>query len=393
MSNNNTHEPHVFELIATSAFGLEAVLRREIEAFGLEILRSQDGRIYFSGDARAIIKANLWLRSADRVYILLGEKKVTDFDGLFNLVASIPWDKYMDVDAGYIVEAISVKSQLHSLPSIQSISEKAIIKVLSKANGLSADARLSKKGARHRIRINIQKDICAIMLDTSGDGLHKRGYRNRSVAAPIKETLAAGLILLSFFKDGRTLIDPFCGSGTIPIEAAMIARGIAPGLGRKFDSEKFRFMDAEMFKEERASAFKAINHDVEVKIYAFDADKAAIEATREHAINAGVDDLIIARRKKIEVFDPSTFEIAEDAIVITNPPYGERIGEENELRSLGYAIKKLYQANPAWSWFVITADDGFEKAVIGKPATRRRKLYNGRIKTTYYQYLGERTKK
>ena len=372
------------ELIATATFGLEAVVKRELQNLDFKILKSEDGKITYQGDENAIAKSNLWLRTADRVLIKLGEFKALDFESLFQGVKAIPWEKFIDENGNFKIDATSVKSKLSSVPSCQSVSEKAVVSKLQETFG---EQRFSKSGADYTIKVSILKDTVTVTLDTTGSGLHKRTYRTRNVEAPIKETLAAALVQLTFWKEGRLLVDPFCGSGTIPIEAAMIGKNIAPGLDRTFVSESWPVMDKSVWSSERKKAYKSIKHDGDVRIKASDIDKKAVEAARENALNAGVDDCI-----DFKIMPFSKIEAEEgNGIIITNIPYGERIGEEKELKRIYADMGKFFSENPTWSLFLITSDRSFEKRALKRPADRRRKLYNGRIETTYYQYYGKKS--
>ena len=370
------------DLIATTTFGLEAVCRREIEKLGYDITGSRDGRLTFAGDERAIVRSNLWLRTADRVYVKLAGFRALSFEELFQKTKTIDWEKWLPEDANFIITGTSVKSVLHSVPACQSIIEKAIVSKLKDAYGIEW---FSKKGARYTVRFMLQKDECVIMLDTSGLGLHKRGYRVMDVAAPIKETLASAMVQLSFFKPGRLMVDPFCGSGTIAIEAAMLAKNIAPGLSRDFDSRHWKAIDEGLWKSEKDAAYKAIDNNSRFVIKASDIDRRAIKAAKENALEAGVDDVI-----EFSVMDARNLEAdADRGIIVTNPPYGMRIGEQKENIQLYLSLKEYIRKNPSWSLFLITADKDFEK-YFGRNADRRRKLYNGRIETCYYQYHGEK---
>ncbi len=371
------------ELIATATFGLEAVVKRELQDLGFHIIKSEDGKITYSADEKGIARSNLWLRSADRVMIKMGEFKALEFEDLFQGIKSMPWEIFVDEDGNFKVDGASVKSKLSSVPSIQSVSEKAIVSKLQETYG---EKRFSKTGADFTVRVSILKDIVTVSMDTTGKGLHKRTYRTKSVEAPIKETLAAALVQLTFWKEGRLLVDPFCGSGTIAIEAAMIGRNIAPGLERGFASEEWSFMDKGTWSQERQDAYRAINHKADIRILASDIDTKAVEAARENAVNAGVDDCIDFSRM---AFSELTAE-EKSGIIVTNVPYGERIGEEKGLLKIYKEMGRFFALNPTWSLFLITSDKGFEKKVFGRPANRRRKLYNGRIETTYYQYYGEK---
>ncbi len=369
-------------LIATTAFGLEAVTKREIETLGYGITDSKDGRICFEGGPDAIVRSNLWLRTADRVYIRLGEFKAVTFEELFEKTKSLPWENWIKEDFNFIISGSSARSALHSVPACQSIVEKAIVKRLSSVYKCDW---FSKKGPRLSVRFMLQKDNCTMMIDTSGAGLHKRGYRVANVAAPIKETLASALVQLSFFKEGRLMADPFCGSGTIAIEAAMLARNIAPGLSRDFDARACGIIPDEIWKSEKQKAFSAIKRGAKFVIEASDIDPKAVKAAKENAIEAGVDDCI-----DFKVMDARKLEAdTERGMIITNPPYGERIGDRKTNLQLYLSLASYIKKNPSWSLFLITSDKDFEKD-FGRNADRRRKLYNGRIESCYYQYYGEK---
>jgi len=371
------------ELIATATFGLEAVVKRELENLGFKVLKSEDAKITFSGDERGIVKSNLWLRCADRVQIKMGEFNVYEFEELFQQTKALPWEDWIPIDGKFTVSGTSVKSKLHSVPACQSIVKKAIVEKLKETYCVD---NFEETGAEYPVKVTVLKDRATLTIDTSGAGLHKRGYRVKDVRAPIKETLAAAMIQLSFWREGRILVDPCCGSGTIPIEAALIGRNIAPGLSRSFISEEWENIPEKFWKEERRAAFEAVNYDADLKIFASDIDKGAIRAAEENAMEAGVDDCIT-----FEVKDISKSKTAgKSGIMIINPPYGERIGEAKEIKQMYSALKKFVTDDDTWSFFVITADKDFEKLAFGRPADRRRKLYNGRIETCYYQFHGQK---
>ena len=385
------------ELIATTAFGLEAVTRREIEALGFKITNREDGRLTYIGNEAAIAKSNLWLRTADRVLIKMGEFNVSSFEDLFQGMKGIPWETLIPEDGNFVVNANSVRSKLSSVPACQSVAEKALIERLSMTYGKQ---RFSKTGASFNVKIRLLKDICTVTCDTSGAGLHKRGYRKANIEAPIKETLAAALVSLSFWKPGRIMADPFCGSGTIAIEAALIGQNIAPGLSRSFASESWAFIGAEVWKRERAEAYKAMNTSSCVQIYASDISKKAIDAAKENAEKAGVTEYIDFSVLPFSEFSekaPELMTLMEPkdpekksfgGVIVCNPPYGERIGEKEQLERIYREIKIFFKENPTWSLFLITNNKEFEQQAFGRPADRRRKLYNGRIETTFYQYHG-----
>ena len=371
------------ELIATATFGLEAVVKREIEALGYKIIRSEDAKITYMGDERAIARSNLWLRSADRVLLKMGEFKALEFEDLFQQTKAVAWEDIIPADGKFTVTGTSVKSKLHSVPACQSIVKKAIVERLGSFYCID---RFEETGAEYTVKVTILKDRVTLTIDTSGTGLHKRGYRVCDVAAPIKETLAAAMVQLSFWKAGRLLVDPCCGSGTIPIEAAMIGRNIAPGLNRKFASQEWDIIPPEIWKEERKAAFEAIDYDADIRIEASDISGRAVEAAIENAAEAGVDDCI--EFKKMDMARLTAEE--EGGIVITNPPYGERIGEKKQIEAIYSAYNEFYRKNPTWSLFMVTTDKDVENKIFGRPADRRRKLYNGRLEVCYYQFHGQK---
>ena len=369
------------ELIATATFGLEAVVKREIEDLGFQVIRSEDAKITYTGDERAIVKSNLWLRCADRVLVKLGEFNAYSFEELFQQTKALPWEQWIPEDGKFTVTGSSVKSKLYSVPDCQSIVKKAIVE---KLKDTYCKEWFEETGPEYIIKVTILKDRVTITLDTSGAGLHKRGYRVRDVEAPIKETLAAAMVKLSFWKAGRLLVDPFCGSGTIPIEAAMIGRNMAPGISRKFAAEEWSNIPKELWKEERKLAFEAILHDRDIRIQAYDINPAAIKASIENAMEAGVDDCIEFKTQPLK-----NLVFPEDhGIMICNPPYGERIGEKEGIHRIYKDLERLFKENPTWSLYLITTDKELEALTFGRPADRRRKLYNGRLEVCYYQYYG-----
>jgi len=370
------------QIIATSAFGLEAVVKREIQALGYDIASSEDGRICFEGDERALVRANLWLRCADRVYVNLAEFNAGDVDSLIAGAESVDWASWLPEDGRFIVEGSCVKSALRSVSRCQATIKRAIIEGMRKKYRQHC---FPEDGDDYVIRFSALKDRFTIMLDSSGEALHKRGYRLKDVSAPIKETLASAMVQLSFYKAGRLLADPMCGSGTIAIEAAMLGRNIAPGLSRSFAAQKWKLIPLEIWKEEKKLAFEAVDLNADIRILASDIDVRAVSAARANAEEAGVDDCI-----EFSIADAQDFRSDEEyGIIITNPPYGERMGDSEDLRHLYNNLSKFCRLNPTWSLFLITSDDSFEKR-FGRPADRRRKLYNGNIRTCYYQYHGKK---
>lgn len=375
-----------FELIATATFGLEAVVKRELEQLGYKILKSEDGKITFLGNERAIVKSNLWLRSADRILLKKAEFQALEFEDLFQQVKGIAWEELIPLDGKFTVTGSSVRSKLHSVPACQSIAKKAIVERLRDFYGVD---QFEETGAEYTVKVTLLKDRATITVDTSGVGLHKRGYRVKDMAAPIKETLAAAMVQLSFWKAGRLLVDPCCGSGTIPIEAAMIGRNIAPGLNRTFACSNWGMIADDIWREEKKAAYEAIDYDTELTIYGADIDKAAIAAARENAEEAGVDDCITFEKKDITALRPA----AENGIIITNPPYGERIGEKKEIDKIYNSLNFYMKKNPSWSLFIITTDKQAEEKIMNRQAERRRKLYNGRLEVCYYQFHGKKEDK
>lgn len=371
------------ELIATATFGLEAVVRREVEALGYEVIRTENGKVTYWGDERAVVRSNLWLRCADRVLLKMAEFEAREFEELFQQTKALPWEELIPLDGKFTVIGTSVKSQLHSVPACQSIVKKAIVEKLKEFYCVDV---FEESGADYTVKVTLLKDRVTLTVDTSGTGLHKRGYRIADVTAPIKETLASAMVQLSFWRKGRILIDPCCGSGTIPIEAAMIARNIAPGLNRSFASEEWDYIPQELWREERRLAFEAMDYACELNITACDIDPGVLAAARENAEEAGVDDCITFRRADVKTLQPN----GENGIIITNPPYGERIGEKDEIEGIYKSLHRFFGENPDWSLFLITSDKTVEQKIMGRKAERRRKLYNGHLEVCYYQFHGQR---
>lgn len=379
------------ELVATATFGLESVVRREIEALDYRIIKTEDGRVTYLGDERAIVRSNLWLRTADRVYLKLAEFTAETFEELFQQVKGIPWEDLIPVEGKFPVVGTSVKSTLHSVPACQSIVKKA---VSSRMSDFYCMEVLPETGAEYRIRFIAHKDRFLILVDTSGDGLHKRGYRVSDVAAPLKETLAAALVQLSFYRKDRPLVDTCTGSGTIPIEAAMIARNIAPGLSRSFACMDWDMISEDIWKDEKKRAYEAADLETELRITAMDIDRRAVRAAKANAEEAGVADDIDFVCMDMTKWEPGAgipknTSPEENGVVISNPPYGIRIGDVKDIKRIYKHFSKLMEVYHTWSFFLITADKDLEKE-IGRKADRRRKLYNGRIETQFYQYHGDK---
>ena len=377
------------ELIATSAFGLESVVRHELKLLGYEAKITGAGKIRFRGGLRDICRANLWLRTADRVLILVHEFEAKDFEALFETTKAIEWENWIPADGKFPVVGRSRNSQLTSVPAIQRSVKRAVVDRLLAAYGNGDESEtLPETGALYRIEVSLLDDQAMLTIDTTGPSLHKRGYRKLVGPAPLKETLAAALIQLSFWDAERPLLDPFCGTGTIPIEAAMIARNIAPGLNREFSFEEWPQVAESLIDEERITAGSQSENAVELQIIGTDTDANSISMARYHAQKAGVDSDIHFQQKSFQqVSSKQSF-----GCVITNPPYGERIGEASEIDSLYRSIPEILRRFPTWSHFILTGFPNFER-FIQKTADRRRKLYNGRLECTYFQYFGPKPRK
>ena len=375
------------ELIAPCHFGLEAVLKREIIDLGYEIAEVEDGRVTFYGDADAVCRANIFLRTAERILWKVGSFKATTFEELFEETRSLPWADYIPKDGKFwVAKAASVKSKLFSPSDIQSIMKKAIVERLKGVYGVSW---FEEDGASFPIRVAFMKDVATIGIDTSGVSLHKRGYRKMTVKAPITETLASALIMLTPWNKDRILVDPFCGSGTFPIEAAMMAADIAPGMNRSFLAEEWKHLvPRKCWYDANEEAQDRINLNIETDIQGFDIDPEALKAARANAKMAGVDKLIHFQQRAVkDLRHPKPY-----GFIITNPPYGERLEEKENLTQLYREIGESYERLDKWSMYLITS---YEKAEndIGRKADKNRKIYNGMLKTYYYQFLGPRPPK
>ena len=376
-----------FELLVPCHFGLEAVLKKEIYDLGYEISKVEDGRITFLGDEEASCRANIFLRTAERVMIQVGRFRATTFEELFQGIKAIPWEEYIPEDGKFWVKkASSINSKLFSPSDIQSIAKKAMVeRMKSKYN----KEWFAEDGAPYPVRIFLLKDEVTVALDTSGESLHKRGDRTMTRKAPLTETLAAALILLTPWRPDRILVDPFCGSGTFPIEAAMIAANIAPGMNREFTAEKWtNLIERKMWYECVKEAQDMIDVTVEVDIQGYDIDGEVIKAARENARRAGVDHMIHFQQRAVaDLHHPKKY-----GFVITNPPYGERLEEKANLPELYTQIGKAYQNLDSWSMFLITSYEDAER-YIGRKADKNRKIYNGMLKTYFYQFMGPKPPK
>ena len=373
-----------FELIAPCHFGLEAVLKKEITDLGYEITLVEDGRVTFEGDAEAIARANVFLRTAERVLLKVGSFTAVTFDELFEKTRALPWERYIPRDGKcWVAKASSIKSKLFSPSDIQKIMKKAIVRRLQEEYDLGQQL-LPETGSQYPLRVFLFKDQVTIGIDTSGDSLHKRGYRTLTSKAPITETLAAALILLTPWKKDRILVDPFCGSGTFPIEAAMIAANMAPGMNRSFLAESWRnLVPRKHWYNAVDEATELLDDSVEVDIQGYDVDGEIVRAARENAKQAGVDHLIHFQQRPVsELHHPKKY-----GFIISNPPYGERIEEKKNLPELYRQIGERFRELDSWSMYLITSYENTEK-YIGRKADKNRKIYNGMMKTYFYQFLG-----
>jgi putative N6-adenine-specific DNA methylase len=376
-----------FEYISPCHFGLEAVLKRELMDLGLEITKVEDGKVTYTGDENTCARANVFLRTTERVLLKVSAFQAETFEELFENTKAIPWEEYLPKDAKFwVAKANSVNSKLFSPSDIQSIMKKAIVermKVKYKQDWFE------ESGASYPLRVTILKDEVTVCIDTSGESLHKRGYRKLTSKAPITETLAAALIMLTPWNKERILVDPFCGSGTIPIEAAMLGAKIAPGMNRNFLAETWSNMiPQESWAGAKQEAEAMVLKDVEMNIQGFDLDGEIIKAARQNAKWAGVDHLIHFQQKPLRELSNSK----KYGFIITNPPYGERLEEKKELPGLYKEIGTVFGALDSWSYFIITGYEDAQK-YIGKQADKNRKIYNGMMKTYFYQYMGPRPPK
>ena len=375
------------ELVAPCHFGLEAVLKREIQDLGYEILQVEDGKVTFCGDENAVCRANIFLRTAERILLKVGKLKAVTFDELFEQIKDLPWEDYIPSDGKFwVAKASSVKSRLFSPSDIQSIVKKAIVERLKHIYHIEW---FPETGAEYPIRISFMKDEALVCLDTTGLSLHKRGYRSMVSKAPIKETLAAALIMLTPWKKDRILVDPFCGSGTFPIEAAMIAANIAPGMNRSFTAEKWtNLLERKWWYQAVDEANDLVDDNIETDIQGYDIDGEIIKAARQNARDAGVEHLIHFQQRPLsQLSHPKKY-----GFLISNPPYGERLEEKSQLPGLYTEIGERFQNLDSWSMYLITSYEDAEK-YIGRKADKNRKIYNGMLKTYFYQFSGPKPPK
>lgn len=376
-----------FELIAPCHFGMESVLKREIIDLGYDITEVSDGRVTFYGDEEALCRANVFLRTAERILIKVGSFHAESFEELFQGTKELPWEEYIPADGKFwVAKAASVKSRLFSPSDIQSIMKKAMVERLK---SVYHTGWFEESGESFPVRVFLMKDEVTVGLDSTGESLHKRGYRKLTAKAPIAENLAAAMIMLTPWNRDRILVDPFCGSGTIPIEAAMMAAGIAPGMNRGFTAQNWpHIIGKKKWYDTLDEANELMDFSVETDIQGYDIDDAMVSIARENAKLAGVEKLIHFQRRGVEQLShPKKY-----GFIITNPPYGERLQDKKEMPALYRLIGERYAALDSWSMYLITAYEQAEKD-IGRKADKNRKIYNGMMKTYYYQFLGPRPPK
>ncbi len=369
-------------LIATATFGLEAVVARELRELGYEDQMVENGKVTFAGDEGAICRTNLWLRTADRVLLKMGEFEALTFDELFEKTKALPWPDWIPEDAAFPVSGKSVKSQLFSVSDCQAIVKKAIVEKMKQKYKRDW---FEETGAGYSIEVALLKDMATLTIDTSGVGLHKRGYRKLGSQAPLKETLAAAMVLLSRWSPGRPFLDPFCGSGTIPIEAALIGMNRAPGLNRDFAAEKWPVIASRFWHEAREEARELAHHTEPLHISGSDQDNKVLSLAHYHARQAGVAEKMVFKRLPVADIHPRD----QYGYIICNPPYGERIGDRKQVERLYREMGRVFRSLDSWSYYILAAHPGFER-IFGQKSNRKRKLYNGRLQCNFYQYHGPR---
>lgn len=370
------------ELIATATFGLESIVAYEVKQLGYEDVKVENGKVTFTADEMAVCRTNLWLRTADRVLVKMGSFKATTFEELFQQTKALPWPDWIPVNAKFPVQGKSINSKLFSVPDCQAIVKKAVVE---KMKSKYKQEWFPEDGPLYNIEVALLKDEATLTIDTSGPGLHKRGYRKLTGDAPLKETLAAALINIARWFPDRVLMDPLCGTGTIPIEAALIGLNIAPGIERNFAAETWPVISKKIWQEARQEALSLEKTDRKLRIIGTDINEKALSMARYHAREAGVENQIHFQRLPVsEVRTKSQY-----GYIICNPPYGERLGEDKEVEKLYKEMGQVFTSLDTWSYYILSSYPNFEK-FFGKPATKRRKLYNGRIECQYYQYMGPR---
>lgn len=371
-----------YRIILPCHFGLEAVLKREVYDLGYDIDKVEDGRVSFIGDADAVCRANIFLRTAERVLICVGSFRAVTYDELFESVKACPWEEFLPENARFwVTKASSVNSRLFSPSDIQSIVKKAMVERMKQHYDVQW---FEENGADYPVRVFLNKDEVTVCLDTTGESLHKRGYRTKAGKAPISETLAAALIMLTPWKKDRVLIDPFCGSGTFAIEAAMMAAGIAPGDGRNFTAERWtNFIDRQLWYDAVNEAEEMADTNIDTCIEGYDIDPEVVKVAKENAVRAGVEKLVRFRVRDVAALESDR----EYGFIITNPPYGERLEEKETLPTIYSAFGRCFAKMPTWSAYLITSYEDTER-YVGRKADKNRKIYNGMIKTFYYQFQG-----
>lgn len=376
---------HKVKLLATAAMGLESIVANEVRELGYEV-EVDNGKVIFEAPISAIPRCNLWLRAAERLKIIVGEFKAKTFDELFEGTKALNWEDYIPEDGQFPVSGKSVKSSLYSVPDCQAIVKKAIAERLKLKYGVVS--KMPETGAMYKVEVALLKDTATLSLDTSGVGLHKRGYRVGQGNAPLKETLAASLVLLTNWRPDEPFIDPFCGSGTIPIEAALIGQNIAPGFNREFVSEGWPWIKRKYWDEAHVEAEDLADYHQKLDIMGSDIDHRMVQIAEENALEAGLSDLI--QWKQMQVRDLTIKK--ENGYLVSNPPYGERLNEQDEVIGMYRKLGEIMKNHPSWSVYILTSMQSFEKE-YGKQATKKRKLFNGFIQTHYYQYFGRKNRR
>jgi putative N6-adenine-specific DNA methylase len=381
-SNDKGENMGTYQIIATAAMGLEALVAKEVRALGYEC-QVENGKVTYTGDESAIARSNLWLRTADRIKLKVGEFKAFTFDELFERTKALPWEEFLPEDAEFPVIGKSVKSKLFSVSDCQAIVKKAIVERMKQH--YKQNSWFAENGPLYRIEVALLKDLATITIDASGQGLHKRGYRTAQGEAPLKETLAAALIMLTNWHPDRPFYDPFCGSGTIPIEAALIGQNIAPGFNRDFVSEEWKWLSSRVWEEARIEAEDLAKYDQPLDITGSDIDHRMVKIAQENAFEAGFGDLVHFKQMQVKDFTATK----EYGVIVGNPPYGERIGEKTAVEAMYRDMGQVFSRFDTWSIYILTSNEQFEQ-LYGKPATKKRKLYNGSIRTDLYQYWGRK---
>lgn len=371
-----------YNLIATAAAGIEAIVGNELRHLGYEV-QVENGRVRFQGTIEDVLETNLWLRTADRVKVVVGEFYARSFEELFEQTKALPWDEFLPLDANFPVAGKSQKSTLHNVPSVQAIVKKAIVTKLSQV--YHRTTRLPETGAVYPLEVAINKDKVLLTLDTSGSSLFKRGYRVAKGGAPLKENMAAALVLLAHWYPEKPFVDPVCGSGTLPIEAALIGHNIAPGFNRDFACESFAWVDPKLAQMVRDKADSQANYDVELDIWGYDIDGKMIEIAKQNALEAGLAASVNFKQMALKDFKTTK----EYGVIVANPPYGERLSDQASVRQLYKQMGQVYQPLTTWSKYILTSDLEFE-TYYGQKASKRRKLYNGSLRTDLFQYWGKR---